>query len=314
MSSPSFNSSLEDFLAKVSALQETDEDFLMKHEGHSFLISQGFSPHDGLGTWYWRMLKVYLTTTREGRLKLFSEFSPTLGMTFSGKFSIVGTSEFHKIGNESILSDILEPRSEVDPKYFLSQKQVDGLKLFEGTRIPEATAAGSTLAEVGDSINMTYPNSETRRGRVGKKVAQTLDTSVQYTVVETDEPVESNEPRAFFSPKTKHIHQSGPRMRSEGDPSFTLTGFDQHDVALPVDYTISDMDLIGITEADENGTSFYIRRLTPTECERLQSFPDGWTEGVSNTQRYKQMGNAVTVNVVETVMRRLFGKEVAYED
>jgi len=42
-----------------------------------------------------------------------------------------------------------------------------------------------------------------------------------------------------------------------------------------------------------------IRRLTPVECERLQGFPDGWTEGVSDTQRYKCLGNAVTVNVPE---------------
>jgi DNA (cytosine-5)-methyltransferase 1 len=47
------------------------------------------------------------------------------------------------------------------------------------------------------------------------------------------------------------------------------------------------------------------RRLTPTECERLQGFPDGWTAGVSDTQRYKQCGNAVTVNVVRDVARRL---------
>ena len=50
---------------------------------------------------------------------------------------------------------------------------------------------------------------------------------------------------------------------------------------------------------------FKIRRLTPTECERLQGFPDGWTEGVSDTQRYKQLGNAVTVNVVEEIIKRL---------
>lgn len=48
-----------------------------------------------------------------------------------------------------------------------------------------------------------------------------------------------------------------------------------------------------------------IRRLTPTECERLQGFPDGWTEGVSDTQRYKCLGNAVTVNVVQAIMERL---------
>jgi DNA (cytosine-5)-methyltransferase 1 len=47
-----------------------------------------------------------------------------------------------------------------------------------------------------------------------------------------------------------------------------------------------------------------IRRLTPLECERLQGFPDGWTIG-SDAQRYKQCGNAVTVNVVEAVMKGL---------
>lgn len=47
-----------------------------------------------------------------------------------------------------------------------------------------------------------------------------------------------------------------------------------------------------------------IRRLTPTECERLQGFPDGWTEGISDTQRYKCLGNAVTVNVIKAIMLR----------
>ncbi len=48
-----------------------------------------------------------------------------------------------------------------------------------------------------------------------------------------------------------------------------------------------------------------IRRLTPTECERLQGFPDGWTEGISDTQRYKCLGNAVTVNVIEAIAEKL---------
>lgn len=48
-----------------------------------------------------------------------------------------------------------------------------------------------------------------------------------------------------------------------------------------------------------------VRRLTPLECERLQSFPDGWTEGVSDTQRYKCLGNAVTVNVIQDIFSKL---------
>ena len=48
-----------------------------------------------------------------------------------------------------------------------------------------------------------------------------------------------------------------------------------------------------------------IRRLTPTECERLQGFPDGWTKGISDTQRYKCLGNAVTVNTVQAIVQKL---------
>ena len=50
-----------------------------------------------------------------------------------------------------------------------------------------------------------------------------------------------------------------------------------------------------------------VRRLTPLECERLQGFPDAWTdiEGNSDTQRYRQLGNAVAVPVVEWIMQRI---------
>jgi len=48
-----------------------------------------------------------------------------------------------------------------------------------------------------------------------------------------------------------------------------------------------------------------VRRLTPVECERLQGFPDGWTDGQTDGHRYRQLGNAVTVNVAEWIGHRL---------
>jgi len=61
--------------------------------------------------------------------------------------------------------------------------------------------------------------------------------------------------------------------------------------------------------------STHIRRLTPKECERLQGFPDDWTKygedehgmivNISDTQRYKMCGNAVTTNVIQAVIERL---------
>ena len=53
------------------------------------------------------------------------------------------------------------------------------------------------------------------------------------------------------------------------------------------------------------GSSNKIRTMTEIECERLQGFPDNWTKGNSDSQRYKQMGNAVTVPVAQWIIRRL---------
>ena len=99
--------------------------------------------------------------------------------------------------------------------------------------------------------------------------------------------------RSTFSPQSTNIHQER-RFKEEGEPSFALTAFNQH----------------GVATRKEECVQWQIRKLTPTECERLQGFPDGWTEGVSDTQRYKTLGNAVTSTVVSAVMKKLFRKEV----
>lgn len=48
-----------------------------------------------------------------------------------------------------------------------------------------------------------------------------------------------------------------------------------------------------------------IRQLTPTECCRLQGFPDNWVDGISDPQKYKCLGNAVTVSVIEAIAEKL---------
>ena len=50
-----------------------------------------------------------------------------------------------------------------------------------------------------------------------------------------------------------------------------------------------------------------IRKLTPVECERLQTLADNYTEGISNTQRYKLLGNGYTVDVVAHILKKLIG-------
>ena len=66
-------------------------------------------------------------------------------------------------------------------------------------------------------------------------------------------------------------------------------------------------------DLDKMGTIFeapsVVRRLTPVECERLQGFPDDWTSGQADSNRYKQMGNAVAVPVVEWIISRMVANE-----
>ena len=89
--------------------------------------------------------------------------------------------------------------------------------------------------------------------------------------------------RACLTPDRLNKRQNGRRFKDNEEPMFTLTGQDKHGVLI----------------------NSQIRRLTPMECERLQGFPDGWTEGISDTQRYKCLGNAVTTNVVCEIAKRL---------
>lgn len=51
--------------------------------------------------------------------------------------------------------------------------------------------------------------------------------------------------------------------------------------------------------------SYNFRKLTPLECERLQTVPDNYTEGISNTQRYKTLGNGWTVDVITHILKEM---------
>jgi DNA (cytosine-5)-methyltransferase 1 len=68
--------------------------------------------------------------------------------------------------------------------------------------------------------------------------------------------------------------------------------------------TGSDLDKMGTVFA-----SSVVRRLTPVECERLQGFPDNWTDGQADSNRYKQMGNAVAVPVVDWIISRMVAND-----
>ena len=204
------------------------------------------------------------------------------------------------------LIDVLE--DEVDEKYYLSDEKTKKLTLDNdlggklnmydfnerdkvhsvnkvsptlntmqgGDRQPkiavrEATKQGYAIAEQGDSVNYTYPTSKTRRGRVGKQVAQTLQAG------EVNQGVVIDDTQGYDGIRT--YDGISPTLRSSRSGLKTIEGL-------------------------------RIRKLTPLECWRLQSFTDeqfykAKDSGVSNSQLYKQSGNAITISVADAIIKKI---------
>jgi len=96
------------------------------------------------------------------------------------------------------------------------------------------------------------------------------------------------EVKAVLTPDRQEKRQNGRRVKEHNEPAFTVTAQDRHGV------------LVGSN----------LRKLTPLECERLQSLPDNWTKWyadgsiVGDAQRYERCGRAVTVNVIYEIAKR----------
>ena len=108
------------------------------------------------------------------------------------------------------------------------------------------------------------------------------------------------------------------------DIAYTLTATDKHAVMKPYQETVGalcrgdekgignqyvsqDKCIIAGEITEEYSTTNLVRRLTPLECERLQGYPDGWTDvpGASDSARYKALGNSVAIPCVEYLMQRV---------
>jgi DNA (cytosine-5)-methyltransferase 1 len=156
----------------------------------------------------------------------------------------------------------------------------------EKIKVKSATKKGYEIAEQGDTINYSAPSSQTRRGRVGKGIAQTLDTGCNQAVVGAMRSID----RSIESIKSGE-RKLGQQIEIRKDGVTNCLS------------TIQKDNYVVFTER--------IRRLTPLECERLQGFPDNWTKKgkelklISDSQRYKMCGNAVTVDVVEAVANKI---------
>lgn len=210
------------------------------------------------------------------------------------------------------LKDLIEDT--VDEKYYLSEKQVNGIvnssfaqkrnsiqnteccetllardgrdpkcvAISSSIPIKENTIKGYAIASYGDSVNLEQPNSKTRRGRVGFKVANTLTTNCNQGVVV------NKDSENYIQWKQKGRFDISCRAYKEGKISGTVT-------------TCEVMKILT--------NDLAIRKLTPKEYWRLMGFEDEDFEKASkvnsNTQLYKQAGNSIVVNVLMEIFRKM---------
>ena len=158
----------------------------------------------------------------------------------------------------------------------LSKNQSQGMRVYsdKGTSTTIAARAGGWGAKTGlYSITRGRSTDPWKKSETAPTVRQSDKADV----------------RAVLTPDRAKKRQNGRRFKTNGEPAFTLTGQDIHGVY--------------------NGAR--IRRLTPVECCRLQAFPDSWCdfgadgEVISDAQKYKMMGNAVTTSVITAIGERL---------
>ena len=177
--------------------------------------------------------------------------------------------------------------------------------------IKSLTKSGYQIAHPGDSIDLAYPNLNTRRGRVGDQIAHTITPNATQGVffIDMNEGAKltdnarcitarqdsgiskhkgehsgvfvEDQARAVNCPDRDTVRQQGRRIKEPNEPMFTLTTQDKH----------------GVMRYGR------VRRLMPIECFRLQGFTDeqfrkAEATGLKDGRLYKMAGNAVSVPVI----------------
>lgn len=228
------------------------------------------------------------------------------------------------------LRNVLE--TQVDEKYYLSDDKTAALVAqleaqVNGLPVKEATTKGYAVAAEGDSVNFQFPDSKTRRGRVGKGIANTLEaSSINQGVVERTEPILAGSLGHYGNDQMNRVYSPegiAPTLTvpSGGGREQKIAELRQFSDGSGISYNLDANYTKGTSPGDVGKgrrthviegerPRYRIRKLTPLECFRLQGFPDEAHQtlvdaGISDSQRYKQAGNAVTVNVIRALGERI---------
>lgn len=202
------------------------------------------------------------------------------------------------------LVDILEEKA--DKKYFLSEKMVNGLmKKGEKEFINQDTQASAVHNTNGICPTLSagthgYANGYIKQLNNPKHSNDRIysDTGICPTL----NTMQGGNRQPFVSLTERRTEEGKAHRREKGDKGVSRRVGKKLE---PRTDGVANCLTANLSQEHYLSNGIQVRRLTPLECERLQGFPDDWTAGNSETQRYKQCGNSMTVSVLENILKNL---------
>lgn len=165
-------------------------------------------------------------------------------------------------------------------------------------KVPEATKIGYCTIYRGGLVDLTQLNRKTRRGRKMENKTNCLTTSMNFYQYIGRIKMDTESIETATTPiRIGNINGSN----SQGMRVYSVHG---KSVCLQAQAGGGGAKT-GLYKIDLPDGDYFIRKLTPIEAERLQTLPDNYTEGISNTQRYKCIGNGWTVDVIAHILKGL---------
>lgn len=310
-------------------------------------------------TCFLRTLKIYIALTEGLTSPAFSLSWTKSGTMLNGRLSTLPTSSL-RTGKESLLSDVLE--EDVDMKYFLSERATNRILSYRDLQqelLPQEQSKRQQ-SELNVAKSQQYAQEmiyQRPRGNNGGGLHNIAPTVTSNCYEHNNVVIKQicNIAVPCLTPDCANKRQNGRRFKNNNDPMFTLTAQDRHGVVTSGIYTGTSPEYQRGPLAEKsrtlksnkhdagviiyNGREYFIRKLTPLECWRLQGWDDEsffraffldkdmahkfniayqrhknrpvrlmrWAfehQKMSDSQLYKQAGNGVTVTVIQRIAEK----------
>ena len=245
-----------------------------------------------------------ITSNQVGTIDLFIGGSPCQGFSFAGK-----QLNFND-PRSKLFFEYARLLKEIKPKYFL----------LENVRMKKESQdiISKCLGIEPIAINSNIVSAQNRYRLYWTNIPFTMPKDKGLILADILEPLEDLDPKYLAGDKLLKNYTGGNQL----NPDYKSQANTVHDITKPgptlcagthgyANGYIQSMDVRKKSKAIRSGgrgsydrhewdsvDNLHCRKLTPLECERLQTVPDRYTEEVSDTQRYKMLGNGWTVDVI----------------